>query len=192
MQRIGFLTSGGDCGGLNAILKGGATTAIAHGVEPVLIHNGYAGLYNLSKGAKPIPLTPSKIDRISTSLAGSEAGNSRVKISKLENEDKYDIIKKGLQQHGIEALVIGGGDDSGSVALDLCRNGIPANHAPKTMDLDLQSYSVGGDSTINRIATAIDELRTTGITHNRVIILEVFGRYVGTSEGALQVMQIVF
>jgi 6-phosphofructokinase 1 len=76
-------------------------------------------------------------------------------------------------------LVISGGDDTGNVMVDLAAQGIACVHAPKTMDLDLQTYSVGGDSAINKIADFIRELKTTGVTHNRVIVLEVFGRYAG-------------
>jgi 6-phosphofructokinase 1 len=63
--------------------------------------------------------------------------------------------------------------------VDLYENGIECVHAPKTMDLDLQTYSVGGDSTINRIASFVQDLKTTGRTHNRVMVTEVFGRYAG-------------
>jgi 6-phosphofructokinase 1 len=76
-------------------------------------------------------------------------------------------------------LIIAGGDDTGGVVVDLIEHGIKCIHVPKTMDLDLQSYSVGGDSTINRIAKFTDELRTTGITHSRALVIEVFGRYSG-------------
>ncbi|MFC1809467.1 6-phosphofructokinase [Candidatus Omnitrophota bacterium] len=88
-------------------------------------------------------------------------------------------MKEGLKKHGIDGLVISGGDDTGSVIVDLHNNGIACVHAPKTMDLDLQTYSVGGDSTINRIATFVSDLKTTGITHNRIMVTEVFGRYAG-------------
>ncbi|MFH1384956.1 MAG: 6-phosphofructokinase [Candidatus Omnitrophota bacterium] len=77
--------------------------------------------------------------------------------------------------------MISGGDDTGSVIVDLHNNGIACVHAPKTMDLDLQPYSVGGDSTINRIATFVSDLKTTGVTHNRIMVTEVFGRYAGHS-----------
>jgi len=100
-------------------------------------------------------------------------------VRKIEDANKYERIKKGLDKFGIDGLVISGGDDSGSVMVDLCNNGINCVHVPKTMDLDLQTYSVGGDSTINKIAVYADELKTTGRTHNRVIVLEVFGRYAG-------------
>ena len=63
--------------------------------------------------------------------------------------------------------------------VDLAQQGIACVHAPKTMDLDLQTYSVGGDSAINRIATFVRELKTTGNTHNRAIVLEAFRRYAG-------------
>ena len=71
------------------------------------------------------------------------------------------------------------GDDTGSVVVDLSEHGIPCVHAPKTMDLDLQTYTVGGDSAINKIATIVDDLKTTGTTHNRIMVIEVFGRYAG-------------
>jgi 6-phosphofructokinase 1 len=124
-------------------------------------------------------LTPQRLDLIEAEMAGSEAGNSRVQIKKIKDEDKYERIKKGLEKFNIGGLVISGGDDTGSVMVDLAEKGIPCVHAPKTMDLDLQTYSVGGDSAINKIATFIRELKTTGVTHNRVIVLEVFGRYAG-------------
>lgn len=179
IRRIGILTSGGDCGGLNAVIKGAAQMANSMGIETVILPNGYAGLYNLIDVDDVTVLTPERLDLIKADRAGSEAGNSRVKIKKIEDENKYDRIKKGLEKHGIGGLVISGGDDSGSVMVDLAAQGITCVHAPKTMDLDLQTYSVGGDSAINRISEMITDLKTTGVTHNRVIVLEAFGRYAG-------------
>jgi len=102
-----------------------------------------------------------------------------VKISKIADPNKYERIKEGLKKFGIDALIISGGDDTGSVVVDLSAKGIPCIHVPKTMDLDLQPYSVGGDSAINRISTFTRDMKTTGLSHNRIIIIEVFGRYVG-------------
>ncbi|MFT4303506.1 MAG: 6-phosphofructokinase [Candidatus Woesearchaeota archaeon] len=183
MNRIGIITSGGDCGGLNAVIKGIASMANALGIIPVVIPNGYAGLYNLvdMPEEKLTKLTSTRLSIFSATVAGSEAGHSRVKISKIKDDNKYERIKQGLLKHKIDALVVSGGDDSGSVVIDLCNNGIPTNHAPKTMDLDLQTYSVGGDSTLNNISNAIEDLKTTAKTHNRIMVLEVFGRYVGHS-----------
>jgi 6-phosphofructokinase len=178
-KALGIITSGGDCGGLNAVIKGAAGMAMAYGVDSYVIPNGYAGLYNLDEREIIIKLDVDKIERISSLRAGSQAGNTRVKISKIEDKDKYKKIISGLKKFNIGALIISGGDDTGSVVVDLNNNNIPCIHVPKTMDLDLHSYSVGGDSTVNRIAQYIDELKTTGNSHNRVMIIEVFGRYAG-------------
>lgn len=179
IKKIGVITGGGDCGGLNAVVKGVAAMANSMGIKCYVIPNGYAGLYNLVDFEDLTELTCARIDQINANPAGSEAGHSRVKVRKIEDEKKYDRIKEGLKKFELDALVITGGDDTGSVMVDLHKNGIACVHVPKTMDLDLQTYSVGGDSTINKIAVFADELKTTGKTHNRVIVLEVFGRYAG-------------
>ncbi|RME31614.1 MAG: 6-phosphofructokinase, partial [Candidatus Zixiibacteriota bacterium] len=179
MSRIGVITSGGDCGGLNGVVKGAAQMAGRKGLSAYAIPNGYAGLYNLITMDELVELSPSRLDSFSIGLAGSEAGHSRVKIAKIKDERKYERIKEGLAKFGIDALVISGGDDTGSVVADLAGRGIQCVHAPKTMDLDLVPYSVGGDSTINRIAEFVRDLKTTGRTHNRIMVVEVFGRYAG-------------
>ncbi|MFH1877641.1 MAG: 6-phosphofructokinase [Candidatus Omnitrophota bacterium] len=179
MKKIGILTSGGDCGGLNAVIKGTASMADSLGIKCYVIPNGYAGLYNLINFERLTELSGDRLELINTFMAGSEAGHSRVKVKKISDEKKYDRIKEGLKKFSIDALVISGGDDSGSVMVDLHKNGIKCIHVPKTMDLDLQTYSVGGDSTINKIANYANDLKTTGRTHNRVIVMEVFGRYAG-------------
>ncbi len=179
MKKIGIITSGGDCGGLNAVIKGAAQMANQKGLFCYIIPNGYAGLYNLIEFDKLVELTPHRLDLIDANLAGSEAGLSRVQVKKIDDPNKYKRIKDGLKKFGIDGLVIGGGDDSGSVMVDLSQQGIKCVHAPKTMDLDLQTYSVGGDSTIQRIANFVEELKTTAYTHNRVMAVEVFGRYTG-------------
>lgn len=179
IKRIGIITSGGDCGGLNAVIKSAAREAYAHGIETVVIPNGYAGLYNLVDLENVVVLNAERVSRIEASLAGSEAGHSRVKISKIKDPNTYDRIKAGLKKFKIDALIISGGDDTGSVVIDLTSHGIPCVHVPKTMDLDLQPYSVGGDSAINRISIFTRDIKTTGMSHNRIIVMEVFGRYVG-------------
>jgi len=178
-KAIGILTSGGDCGGLNAVIKGAAAMAISYGIKPYAILNGYAGLYNLRERDNLLELNTDRLDGISCLTAGSQAGNTRVKISKIEDKDKYKKIMDGLNKFNIGALVISGGDDTGSVVVDLDKHGISCVHVPKTMDLDLQCYSVGGDSAVNRIAQYVKELKTTGDSHNRIMAVEVFGRYAG-------------
>jgi 6-phosphofructokinase 1 len=179
IKRIGVITSGGDCAGLNAVIKGVSRCAYSMGIESVVIPNGYAGLYNLVDLDNVVVLDAVRVSKIEASLAGSEAGHSRVKLSKIKDPNTYERIKDGLKKFKIDALIISGGDDTGSVVVDLASHGIPCIHVPKTMDLDLQPYSVGGDSAINRIATFTRDLKTTGLSHNRILIIEVFGRYVG-------------
>jgi len=179
IKNIGIITSGGDCGGLNAVVRGAAFMAMANGVSAYIIPNGYAGLYNLIDMEKIAKLDERRVDTINSTLAGSEAGHSRVKIKKIQDENKYKRIKEGLKKFNIGGLVISGGDDTGSVVVDLAAQGIACVHAPKTMDLDLQTYSVGADSAINRVSGFVSDLKTTGQSHNRVMVVEVFGRYAG-------------
>jgi 6-phosphofructokinase 1 len=179
IKKIGIITSGGDCGGINGVIKGAAAMANSLGIVCYVIPNGYAGLYNLIDFDNLTQLTAERIDIINVKLAGSEAGHSRVKIKKISDEKKYQRIKEGLKKFKLDALIISGGDDTGSVMVDLYQQGIPCVHVPKTMDLDLQTYSVGGDSAINRISNFVNDLKTTAITHNRIVALEVFGRYAG-------------
>ncbi|MDR1649298.1 MAG: 6-phosphofructokinase [Synergistaceae bacterium] len=179
LKNIGIITSGGDCGGLNAVVRGAAKAALSRGIGAYIIPSGYAGLYNLVDFEKLVLLDEERTDHVNSAFAGSDAGHSRVKISKIEDPDKYDRILLGLRKFNIDGLVISGGDDTGGVVIDLVQNGIPCVHAPKTMDLDLQTYSVGGDSAVNKIARIVEDIKTTGKTHNRVMIVEVFGRYAG-------------
>src|SRR5262245_37323564 len=119
MKTIGIITSGGDCGGLNAVIKGAAQMAQAQGIKCFIIPNGYDGLYNLVDFDGLVELTPQRTEAIDANLAGSEAGHSRVKIKIIDDKDKYDRIKKGLKKFKIDGLVISGGDDTGSVMVDL-------------------------------------------------------------------------
>ena len=179
LRNIGIITSGGDAGGLNGVIRGAAGMCRHLGIGARIIPNGYAGLYNLVDIERLVSLDPERADRIDATRAGSEAGHSRVKISRIDDPGKYDRIVRGLARHQVDALVISGGDDTGSVVVDLVEHGIRCVHAPKTMDLDLQTYSVGGDSAVNRIAQMVQDAKTTGATHNRIMITEVFGRYAG-------------
>src|SRR5215813_5964071 len=111
MKNIGILTSGGDCGGLNGVIKGAALTALDKGMTAWIIPNGYAGLYNLVDLPSLAKLNLERLEQIDVFLAGSEAGNSRVQVKKIKDDKKYERIKEGLKKFGIDALVIAGGDD---------------------------------------------------------------------------------
>lgn len=92
IKNIGIITSGGDCGGLNAVINGAARMAHSLGMKLYVIPNGYAGLYNLKTCDKLTELTWGRADHIQSALAGSEAGHSRVKIKNIKNPEKYNII----------------------------------------------------------------------------------------------------
>lgn len=179
MRNIGILTSGGDAPGLNAVLSGAAGMAAARGARAWIIPNGYAGLYNLERLPGLVELDAARRDAIDCTVAGSVAGHSRIKIAAIPDERRYERIVAGLRRFAIDGLVIAGGDDTGSVVVDLADRGIAVVHAPKTIDLDLQTYSVGGDTAANRTARIVDDLKSTGRSHNRVMITEAFGRYAG-------------
>ena len=101
IKRIGVITSGGDCGGLNAVIKGIAREAYSKGIESVVIPNGYAGLYNLVALNDVVLLNADRVSRIEASVAGSEAGHSRVKISKIDDCSRHRSLGLG-QKLGIE------------------------------------------------------------------------------------------
>ena len=86
-RKLGIITSGGDCGGLNAVVKGAAHMANTLGMTLYVIPNGYAGLYNLIEFDQLVELDESRVDSVNIGLAGSEAGHSRVKIGKMKGQD---------------------------------------------------------------------------------------------------------
>jgi len=94
MKKIGIITGGGDCGGLNAVVKGAAQMGHNYGISSYVIPNGYAGLYNLIEFDELVELTPDRVDFVNSNLAGSEAGHSRVKVKKIVDENKYNRTKE--------------------------------------------------------------------------------------------------
>ena len=85
MKNIGIITSGGDCGGLNAVIRGAAKAALMRGMRTYTIPNGYAGLYNLVNFDHLVELDEERTDHVNSQFAGSDAGHSRVKISKIND-----------------------------------------------------------------------------------------------------------
>jgi 6-phosphofructokinase 1 len=181
IRRVGIITSGGDCGGLNAFLYGAIMTAIKCEIEPIVIPSGNVGMYNLvNYSIEEIqPATIGFAESIDITKAGSEAGNTRVKIHKIDDSKMWEKVLGGIKKHNLDAFVICGGDGSGRETLRYIEHGIRVVHAPKTMDLDMQTHSVGADSAINKIARVISDAKTTGEAHTRVLIIEVFGAKTG-------------
>ncbi|MCK9351927.1 MAG: 6-phosphofructokinase [Candidatus Paceibacterota bacterium] len=181
IRRIALITSGGDCGGLNAFLYAAIMTCLNQGIEPIVIPSGNVGMYNLIdyKTDEIVPADIAFAESIDITRAGSEAGNTRVKIHKIDHPNAWERVHKGLEKHSIDALIVCGGDGSGREVLRYVDHSIRCVHAPKTMDLDLQTYSVGADSAINKIAKVITDAKTTGSSHGRILITEVFGAKTG-------------
>ena len=175
IKKIGIFTGGGDCGGLEAVIRGVVFAAHQHKIEVVGITNGYLGLYNLDI-TPPVKLWKELVDN-RPKKCGTLLGTSRVKLSKIP--DGFEKVAANLKQHEIDVLIGVGGDDTSSVLVELADAGFKVIWLPKTMDLDTLPYSVGGSSAINKIADFVFDLRTTARSHNRIMIIEVFGRYVG-------------
>ena len=173
-MKIGVLTGGGDCPGLNAVIEAIVKRANQYGYEVTGFLKGYAGLIN--NEYKPL-----KVEEISGifSIGGTILGTSRVNPFKREGAPQR--ITENIKRHQIDALIVIGGDDTLGAAYKLYEMGLPIVGVPKTIDNDISEvdYSVGFMTAVETIAQAIERLHTTAKSHERVIIVEVMGRYTG-------------
>jgi phosphofructokinase-like protein len=174
-MRIGVLTGGGDCPGLNAVIRAVTRKGIeAHGWEIVGFRNGWQG--PLEGKSKPIGLD--QVEDILT-RGGTILGSSRTNPYKVDGG--VDKIKKVLEDQGIDALVAIGGEDTLGVAKRLTDDGVGVVGVPKTIDNDLGAtdYTFGFDTAVHIATEAIDRLRTTAESHHRALVVEVMGRHAG-------------
>lgn len=174
-MRIGVLTGGGDCPGLNAVIRAVVRKGIkAHGWEIVGFRNGWQGpIENLTK---PIGLTD--VEDILT-RGGTILGSSRTNPYKVEGG--VDRIREVIAENKIDALIAIGGEDTLGVAKKLTDDGIGVVGVPKTIDNDLGAtdYTFGFDTAVHIATEAIDRLRTTAESHHRALVVEVMGRHAG-------------
>lgn len=174
-MRIGVLTGGGDCPGLNAVIRAVVRKGIkAHGWEIVGFRNGWQGpIENLTK---PIGLTD--VEDILT-RGGTILGSSRTNPYKVEGG--VDRIREVIAENQIDALIAIGGEDTLGVAKRLTDDGIGVVGVPKTIDNDLGAtdYTFGFDTAVHIATEAIDRLRTTAESHHRALVVEVMGRHAG-------------
>ncbi len=185
-KRIGILTGGGDCPGLNAVIRAVVKSAEMHGIETVGILDGYFGLIkNLTK-----PLMVDQVSGIQV-LGGTILGSS----NKDDPFHFVELSEKGLPQtsdqsgqaiqtcktHGLEALIVLGGDGTMTVADKLAAKGLKVIGVPKTIDNDLMgTYTTFGfDTAVGIASESIDRLHTTAASHGRIIVVEVMGRSAG-------------
>ncbi len=174
MKRIGILTGGGDCPGLNAVIRAVVRKSIQYNWEIIGIKNGWKGLID---GEIEL-LTDYSVSGI-LPKGGTIIGTSRT--NPFKNEEDANKIIENIKKFGIDALVAIGGDDTLSVALKLYQMGMPVVGIPKTIDNDLSctDYTFGFDTAVSIVTEAIDRLHTTAESHHRVMILEVMGRHTG-------------
>ena len=176
MARIGILTGGGDCPGLNAVIRGVVRAGVNRfGHEIIGFRYGWAGAIE----ANTVELTAQNTAGI-LHRGGTILGTSRTNPYK-DGQDGTALVREVLEREGIDALIPIGGEDTLGVAGRLSADGVPVVGVPKTIDNDLAGTDVTfGFHTAVQIATdAIDRLHTTAESHNRVIVVEVMGRHAG-------------
>lgn len=187
MKRIGILTGGGDCPGLNAVTRAVVKSAsVKYNCEVVGIEDGFDGLVLPNKTRV---LTPWAVRGI-LPIGGTILGTSNranpfeyriIRDGKAEVRDVSRDVIKNIQSLGLDALIVIGGDGTLNIAYELFKLGCPTVGVPKTIDNDIQATDVTfGFNTAVQIATdALDRLHTTAESHHRVMVVEVMGRYVG-------------
>ncbi len=186
VQRLGILTAGGDCPGLNAVIRAVFKTAVReYGMEVVGIEDGFRGAIEDCMKVLGPEQVRGILPRGGTILGSSNRHDPfRVPCTregKLEFEDRSDLALKHLRAGGLQALIAVGGDGTLSIAHRLSLKGLPVIGIPKTIDNDLNATDVtfGYDSALRVATSAVDMLHTTAESHHRVMVVEVMGRYAG-------------
>ncbi|MFC2149681.1 6-phosphofructokinase [Candidatus Auribacterota bacterium] len=183
---IGILTGGGDCPGLNAVIRGVTKPAINdYGYKVIGIKDGFEGLLENRTKILENDDVSGILTTGGTILGTSNTANPfRVPVKKGKQIVFQDHSKKALETikyHGIDALVCVGGDGTHAIAGRLMKKGVKVVGVPKTIDNDLPEtdFTFGYNSAVSVATEAVDRLHTTAASHHRVMILEVMGRYAG-------------
>src|SRR5436189_6334990 len=174
-MQVGVLTGGGDCPGLNAVIRAVGRRVMDRGHELVGVHEGWKGLVE----GKFEPLGPREISGL-LPRGGTIIGTTRTNPYKVEGG--VDRVHEHFAAEGFDALVAIGGEDTLGVAARLsAEDGFPVVGVPKTIDNDLSAtdYTFGFDTAVWIATEAIDRLHTTAESHNRVMVVEVMGRHTG-------------
>jgi len=174
-MRIGVLTGGGDCPGLNAVIRAIVRKGInVNGHEFVGFRYGWAGVLNNEASDLTLESTRGILHR-----GGTILGSSRTNVYKTENG--LEMVKQAMKDSNLDALIPIGGEDTLGVAGKLHEDGIPVVGVPKTIDNDLAAtdYTFGFQTAVQIATDAIDRLHTTAESHNRVLVCEVMGRHAG-------------
>lgn len=185
-MKIGILNGGGDCAGLNAVTRAVVKRAESYGWEVFGIKYGWDGFLR----GEVTKLTYADVEGL-IGVGGTILKSSRTNPAKHPNG--FQLILENSERLGLDAVICVGGDDTLGVAAELFRRGLKVVGVPKTMDNDLSStdYTFGFYSAVNEATHAIDNLRTTAESHDRVFVVEIMGReagwvaaYAGIASGA--------
>lgn len=174
-ERIGILTAGGDCPGLNAVIRAVVRRASADETEVLGIKNGWRGLVE----GDVEPLTRDSVTGI-LPRGGTILGTSR--FNPLQDQETFKSILENSHKYGLNALIVVGGEGSLSAALDLWREyNYPVVGIPKTIDNDIlgTDFTFGFDTAVGIVTDAVDRLHSTAESHHRVMVVEVMGRHTG-------------
>jgi len=173
-KRIGILTGGGDCPGLNAAIRATTKTAIREGFEVIGIRDGWKGFIDNKHEILDSLKTSEIIDR-----GGTILGTSR--FSPLRIENGHQRVMDRFKELELTAAVVLGGDGTLSITAKLFRMGLPVVGIPKTIDNDVMEtdYSIGFQTAVQIATDALDRLRSTAESHHRIMLLEVMGRRAG-------------
>jgi phosphofructokinase-like protein len=174
-MRIGILTGGGDCPGLNAVIRAVVRRATENGHEMIGIRDGWRGL---TEGTL-VPLGRREVSGI-LPRGGTILGTTRTNPYKIEGG--VEAVLRNVREANLDAVVAVGGEDTLGVAGRLyAEHGLPVVGVPKTIDNDLSGtdYTFGFDTAVTIATEAIDRLHTTAESHNRVMVVEVMGRHTG-------------
>ena len=181
IKRIGILTAGGDCPGLNAAIRGVGKAAFGlYGIEAVGVRDGFLGLIE----ERFVPLDRATLANILT-VGGTILGTSRVKPHRMEVRgrvrDQRDLIARNCRKHGLDALVCIGGGGTHKNALRLMEQGLPLITLPKTIDNDVAMTDIcfGFDTAVGIATEAVDRLHSTAHSHHRIIVAEIMGHRAG-------------
>lgn len=185
-RRIGILTSGGDCPGLNAVIRGAVKSGLRHGYEVVGFLRGYEGLVD---PVSYLPLTHKNTSGIlnqgGTILGSTNKGRFAATVGvhdRVElDPELIEGVKTTVDQLQLDGLICVGGDGSLAVGQQFHEQGIPVVGVPKTIDNDLSAtaFTFGFDSAVTIATDALDRLHTTAASHERIMVLELMGRHAG-------------
>lgn len=175
MRKIGILTGGADCPGLNSVIRAVVRKAMHEGYVVTGIKNGWSGLLQNDMRILDLRMTSGILDR-----GGTILGTSRL-VPPMP-EEQIAQMAENFRRSGMDALIAVGGEDTLKIALDLMdRHNIPIVGVPKSIDNSLfgTDYTFGFDTAVNVATECIDRLHTTAESHHRIIVVEVMGRYTG-------------